>query len=145
MCRLPLVTASRGSSLIAVRGLLILLASLVAHRLSCPVGCGIFLDKGSNRCLCIGRQILNHWTTREVPIHEYFLICLFIHPLHTRGRRHGGSPEAPGSAHICTALDTFAVLGGERPGVEITTVRPGWGSVSTRPVSPILVLGNGPT
>ena len=28
---------------------------------------GIFPDQGLNTCPCIGRQILNHWTTREVP------------------------------------------------------------------------------
>ena len=29
---------------------------------------GLFLDQGSNPCPCIGRQIVNHWTTREVPL-----------------------------------------------------------------------------
>ena len=54
--------ASRSSSLDAVHGLLIAMTSLiaeyglkstwasvvVAHRLSCPVACGIFLAQGSN-------------------------------------------------------------------------------------------------
>ena len=36
------------------------------RRLNCPMKCGIFLDQGLNRVPCIGRQILNPWTTREV-------------------------------------------------------------------------------
>ena len=39
---------------------------VVAHRLSCPEACGIFLDQELNPIPCIGRWILNHWTTREV-------------------------------------------------------------------------------
>ena len=35
------------------------------HLLSRPMTCGIFLDQGSNLCLCVGRQIPNHHTTRE--------------------------------------------------------------------------------
>ena len=34
----------------------------------CPLPCGIFPNQGSNVCLCIGRWILNHWITSEVPI-----------------------------------------------------------------------------
>ena len=34
------------------------------HRFSCPAACGIFPEQGSNTC--IGRWILNHWTSREV-------------------------------------------------------------------------------
>ena len=34
--------------------------------LSCPAACGIFLDQDQTYVPCIGRQILNHWTTREV-------------------------------------------------------------------------------
>ena len=41
----------RGYCLVVVRKLLVLVASLVAHRLSCPATCGIFLDQGSNLCL----------------------------------------------------------------------------------------------
>ena len=68
VCRLSLVAASRGYSLVAVRGLLIAVASVVAeqrlysaqasvdsvivvHGLSCPTTCEIFLDRGSNLCL----------------------------------------------------------------------------------------------
>ena len=39
--------------------------------LSCPEAYGIFLDQGWNLCPCIGRWILNHWTTREVPGHRF--------------------------------------------------------------------------
>ena len=39
---------------------------VVAHRLCCPVACGIFPDHGSNLCPLHGRQILNHWTIIEV-------------------------------------------------------------------------------
>ena len=31
---------------------------VVAHELSCPAACGILVP-------CVGRRILNHWTTRE--------------------------------------------------------------------------------
>ena len=42
----------RGYFLVVVRKLLIPVASLVvAHGLSCPATCGIFLDQGSNLCL----------------------------------------------------------------------------------------------
>ena len=34
--------------------------------LTCPAACGIFPGQGSNLCLLHGRQILNHWITREV-------------------------------------------------------------------------------
>ena len=33
------------------------------HGLSCPMACGIFPDQRWSPCPCIGRQILNHWTT----------------------------------------------------------------------------------
>ena len=42
-------------------------AQTVAHRSSCPEAHGIFPDQGSNPCVfCIGWQVLNHSTTREV-------------------------------------------------------------------------------
>ena len=60
---LSLVVASRGHSLVGVRGLLIVVVSLVEHRLegtrasvavvpglSCFEARGIFLDQGSNLC-----------------------------------------------------------------------------------------------
>ena len=58
MCKLSLVAVSGGYFLVAVCGLLIVVASLVekhglwrlgsvvvAHRLSCPEACGILLDQ----------------------------------------------------------------------------------------------------
>ena len=79
------VLVSQGYSSVAVSGLLIAVASLVAgierarasvvaaprlcstgsivvvHGLSCSGACRIFLDQGSNLCRsCIGRQILYH-------------------------------------------------------------------------------------
>ena len=38
-----------------------------AHRLSCPMACGIFLARNQIHVTFIGSQILNHWTTRKVP------------------------------------------------------------------------------
>ena len=46
----------------------------VAHRLSCPMAHEIFLARDQTHGPCIGRQILNQWTTREVLF--LFLICL---------------------------------------------------------------------
>ena len=43
---------------------------VVAHGLSwlsCPSASGLFLDQVSTYVPCIGRRILNYWTTREVP------------------------------------------------------------------------------
>ena len=40
---------------------------VVAHGPSCSAACGIFPDQGSTPVPCIGRQILNHCTTREAP------------------------------------------------------------------------------
>ena len=74
-----------GYSLVVVRGPLIAVVSLgvehgllntwasvvVVHWLSGSVARGIVLDRGLDLCRtcvpCIGRQILSHWTTREVP------------------------------------------------------------------------------
>ena len=40
---------------------------VVAHGLSCSTACGIFPDRARTHVPCIGRQILNHCATREVP------------------------------------------------------------------------------
>ena len=41
---------------------------VVVHGLGCSAACGIFPDQGLNWCVSsTGRQILNHWTTREAP------------------------------------------------------------------------------
>ena len=37
----------------------------MAHALSCPETCGLFLDHGSNPRPLTGMRILNRWTTRE--------------------------------------------------------------------------------
>ena len=41
-------------------------STVMVHGFRCPQACGIFPDQGSKPCSCIGRWILNHWTTREV-------------------------------------------------------------------------------
>ena len=38
----------------------------VAHGLSCSTARGGIPDRGLNCVPCIGRRVLNHWTTREV-------------------------------------------------------------------------------
>ena len=50
---------------------------------SCPMACGIFWTKDGTLVPCIGRQIHNHWTTREVPhvsfLSDYsFLVCVCV-------------------------------------------------------------------
>ncbi|XDA74483.1 hypothetical protein R6Z07M_004699 [Ovis aries] len=58
---------SAWTSVVVVPGLWSTGSVVVAHRLSYPLACGIFLDQGSSCILCTGRRILNHWTTREAP------------------------------------------------------------------------------
>ena len=78
--RLPLVAASRGYSSLWCAGFswwyLLLLRSMgsrcagsvvVAHGLSCSTACGIFRTRAQTCVPCIGRWILNHCATREVP------------------------------------------------------------------------------
>ena len=48
---------------------------VVTHRLSCSVY-GIYLDQGSNPGPCIGRQILNHWTTSQDSLLNSGLSCV---------------------------------------------------------------------
>ena len=45
---------------------------VVVHRLSCSATCAIIPD----RIPCIGRWILNHWTTREVSLVSFILSCI---------------------------------------------------------------------
>ena len=61
----------------AARRLWSLGSVVVAHRLSCPAACEIFLDQGSN-VACTGRWILNDWTTTEVRDFFYYLLFFFI-------------------------------------------------------------------
>ena len=79
--RLSLVVASRGYSLVVVCGLL--LWSMGSRAFSCsaqaqqsrPTRASAYLPQGTwnlprlglNHISCNGRQVLNHWTTREVP------------------------------------------------------------------------------
>ena len=56
------LVAAHRLSLVAVSGSYCL---AVARGLSCSVACGIFLIQGTH-VACIGRWILNHWTTRKV-------------------------------------------------------------------------------
>ena len=68
----------RGPLFVVVHRLLIAVTSLVvehspwsaasvavAHGLCCSLACGIFLDQGLNPWPLNGRQILNHWATKE--------------------------------------------------------------------------------
>ena len=80
----------QGLLFVAVHGILIVVASLVAehrlqasvvvahglqsagsvvvvHGLNCSVACGIFRTRVQTHVPCIGRQILNHCATRETP------------------------------------------------------------------------------
>ena len=71
---LCLVVADGGYPLVEVHGLLIAVDAPIveqglrctgsiamAHGLSCPKACGIFLDQGSNPVPCIGRWVVKHW------------------------------------------------------------------------------------
>ena len=49
----------------------------VVHGLSCPTACEIFLNQGSNPWPCIGRQMLKHWTTKEV-LHPVFDVGVLL-------------------------------------------------------------------
>ena len=45
---------------------------VVAHGLSCSVACGISQTRARTRVPCVGRRILNHCVTREVPDQQLF-------------------------------------------------------------------------
>ena len=80
-CRLSLVAASEGSSPGSACGLLVVAASLVvgcglwgmqaSAVVACELSCSRHVESSLIRyrthISCIERQILNHWTTREVP------------------------------------------------------------------------------
>ena len=122
LCRLCSLVASRGYYLVAVRGLLIAVASLVGsrvqalvvvargsvlvapglwsthsvvvvHRLSCCAACGIFADQGLNLCLL-------HWQADSLPL------------------SHQGSPsgklwfwvDEQNLSFFCLILGTFFVI-----------------------------------
>ena len=42
---------------------------VVVHVFNCPVTCGSFQTRDQTCILCIGRWILNHWTTRKPRAH----------------------------------------------------------------------------
>ena len=50
-------------------------AVVVACRLGFPAAHGIFLGRGGTRVPCIGRWILNHWSTREILGLLLYRIC----------------------------------------------------------------------
>ena len=90
MCGLSVVEVSWDYSQVAVHGLLIVVASLVAEhilehaapvivacRLSCPEACRIFPDR--SHVPCTGRGMLSHWTTREVPDLGCLTMCFHKH------------------------------------------------------------------
>ena len=54
---------------------------LVCPGLSCSKECGTFLDQDLTHTPCSGRQILNHWTTREV---QYDFSCFTFQRLWIR-------------------------------------------------------------
>ena len=81
-----------GLSLVALHGLFVVVASLVAkasalgakasvavaHRLRCPKACGIFPARDQTRVPSLGRWILNQWTTGEDPIKPVFKPHCFV-------------------------------------------------------------------
>ena len=83
---LSLAVANGSYSLVVVQGLLIPVVSpvvehglcgvlalvVVVHRLCCRKACRIFVDQSWNSCPHMSMQILNHWSTREVPNQHSF-------------------------------------------------------------------------
>ena len=54
------------------------MGSLVAlHGFNCPTACGGLSSPNRDRThdLCSGKEIVNHWTTREVPAHRVFRLA----------------------------------------------------------------------
>ena len=49
---------------------------VAAHGLNSSAACGILVPMGWTHMPCIARQILNHWTTREVP--NPLLLCPLV-------------------------------------------------------------------
>ena len=96
-CEWILVVTSRGHSRVAAGRLLSVAPSVATLRLqstgsivvapgfSCSRAYGIFPDQGSNLHPLHCRQILNHWTTREVLI--FVLVCL-LHMHKSGGEQH---------------------------------------------------------
>ena len=76
-----------------VHGLLIEVASLVVHGLSCLRHLGYSRTRDGTHVPCISRRILNYWTTREVP--GRFLIWALV--------------PATGKLSTCTKLAVVAL------------------------------------
>ena len=76
----------------------------LAHRLSCSAACGIFLGQGLNPCPHLGRQILVHCATREVP--ASFLIWMPFTPFPCLIALAGASKSMlnPGGKSGCPCL-----------------------------------------
>ena len=84
------LVAGRGLSLAVARGHCSLAAShcsgfsrpggviAEAHGLSCPRHVGSSQIRDQTHVSCIGRQILNHWTTREVPNNEFLSLKVIL-------------------------------------------------------------------
>ena len=73
------VLSSRGArASVAAPGLSSSGSVVVALGLGCCTACGIFPDQGSNRVLCIGRQILYHWAAGETLSARFSMLCLNI-------------------------------------------------------------------
>ena len=90
MHRLSLVVANSGYSAVVMHKFLVVVDSLVVaaslvvahglqvHELSCLASYEIFQTGDQTCVLCIGRCILNHWITREIPYYTiHCLICKF--------------------------------------------------------------------
>ena len=71
-------------------------ASVVVNQgLSCSKACGSSETRGWNRVPCTGRQMLNHWTTREVPINcnlNLFFLLTFAWDYTTEVSESGFKP-----------------------------------------------------
>ena len=94
---LSLVAASRGYSPVAVLRLLTAVASQLWH-----AGNLVTLrhvesswTRGQTSGACIGRQILNHWTTREVP---YIYLCVELPNCFSEQVQHFAPP--PGTRSL---------------------------------------------
>ena len=59
------VVGAKSGSVVVARKLQSEGLVIMAHELSCPAACGIFLDQGWNPCLPHCKVYLNYWTTRE--------------------------------------------------------------------------------
>ena len=55
------------------------LSSLWLTGLSIPQHMESSRTRGQTSILCTGRQILNHWTTRKVPVYTYIYICMYTY------------------------------------------------------------------